>query len=143
MTQISVRLEGADTVRRGLNNFSKTLAPLTKKIIKVAMERARKKIIRYPPERPGQTYVRTGTYGRSYALNESGLTYTLVSDAVSPTGTRYTRYVGGMADGSGRAWMHVGRWKLAREAVDEEIDPLVAEINAEIKREAREQGIGP
>jgi len=141
MTQISVRLDGDTQIRRGLNHFSQTLKPLTKRIIKTAMERAKKKVQHYPPERPGQAYVRTGAYGRSFALNENGLTYTLESD-VMQQGRRYTVYVGGRADGSGQAWMHAGRWKLIRQAVDEEIDPLVREVNDEIKHEIREQGLG-
>lgn len=66
----------------------------------------------YPPQRPKQRYKRTGRLGARW------------KSAGTPDGARiyneqpYAGYVVGDASGKGQAWMHAGRWWLARDVVE-------------------------
>jgi len=86
--------------------------------MKAAMLTVHESTPAYPPERPGQTYIRTGTLGRSLGVAQGG--------GVSGKPEIYIRkrigrgnYEGhggtllGYAEyviGERQAWMHVGRW---------------------------------
>lgn len=62
----------------------------------------------YPPTRPGQTYVRTRTLGRSWTrkIAGSGVSIRGVVGS-SPYIAPYNRWV---QDEARQAWMHRGRW---------------------------------
>lgn len=92
------------------------------------------------PEKP--SYARTGTYGASFSLVESGpVAYTLKSDAVQ-NGQHYTPFVGGNAAGGGQAWMHVGRWPLIGPTLEKWLNTLVTEIEMELSEILRQEGMG-
>lgn len=67
----------------------------------------------YPPERPHQTYIRTGRLGRNWKSNKVGVLKYRITNS-----TPYAKYVVGNAYGQGQAWMHVGRWNVFRNVVD-------------------------
>ena len=64
------------------------------------------------PTTYGQTYIRTGNYGRSTYVDRQGLTYKLKNNATSPTGQFYGVVVGGDGQGRGQGRDFVGRWPL-------------------------------
>lgn len=92
------------------------------------------------PEKP--SYKRTGTYGRSFKVVESGpISYTLKSDAVQ-NGRHYTVKVGGNAEGQGQAGIHVGRWPLIMQSVRKYLETLVTEFEQELSQLLRGEGMG-
>jgi hypothetical protein len=81
------------------------------------------KLKRYPPERSGQTYVRTNNLRDSWHkngphLSASGLEVTVVNTARDENGRSYAIYVYGDDQGESQAWMHVGRWTKLEEVLD-------------------------
>jgi len=70
----------------------------------------------YPPERPGQQYVRTGRLGRSWKHKRYRKTKSRVEWGVenkaAQRGRVYPSYVVGDEQGR-QAWMHKGRWWVA------------------------------
>lgn len=143
--QFSVRLEGEDKVRVGLNRFECTLEPISKADLKAMMERARKTTPAYQggaeyaiPERGD--YERTGNLGRSVDIIEDGLTVRIEVNAFHG-GTEYGPFVLGRGDGSGQAWWHAGRWPTMRSAVDDELDWLTATIDDDLQASVEAAGL--
>ena len=76
------------------------------------LERFRSDLSTYPPAPPESSYVRTGTLGRSWAID-----YTINARGMSgETGTAipYAPYV---QDAERQAWMHEDRWRNTDVAV--------------------------
>ena len=143
--QLSLRVEGDTQVRAGLNRYAQTVDRVTREVVKAAMERALKKSIPYRggasydvPERGG--YVRTGNLGRSGYIEQVGLSTRIRVEAYRD-GREYGGYVVGNAEGTGQAWMHVGRWTTLRQAVDAEIDGLTGELDGELQRGVGQAGL--
>ena len=140
MTQVSLRVDD-ERVRLGLYRLGQTLPNVTKAAVRKGMKAVKKEASGgysggnsyRVPERQGQKYIRTGEYGKSFDVVEEGLTFKLKSDAVQ-NGRRYTRYVGGYADGTGQSWFHRGRWPLIRDVVLRFAMSLTQELEAAIKR---------
>lgn len=116
MTQITVRIDDGE-LRSLVGRAMLAIEQFPRREMRRYIEQARDAARVYPPELPGQRYRRTGTYRRSFRVEPVGRGYRLYSDAVQ-RGRRYTRYVGGAADGSGQARIHAGRWTLIRDAVE-------------------------
>jgi hypothetical protein len=139
--QLTSRFDG-EQVKRSTRNIGAGIPGLSQKAIGRALKRAKTAVTKYPPELPNQRYRRKGRYGRAWEVSQSGLSYTLQGAAIDRNGRDYTRYVGGYADGSGQADIHSGRWVLAADAVDNELAPLVAEVEGDLSDLARQQGMG-
>jgi hypothetical protein len=135
MTQLSITVKNAELVRKGLQD----LAAEIPKIGRLQIYRTSQSIVRrmkmYPPERPGQTYVRTGILGGGWGIRSNTNGYTVYNE------TPYTKWVVGNAYGLEQAWMHQGRWNLQRDVVDEEVQKLPDEIEKEISMVARRVGL--
>ena len=72
----------------------------------------------YPAKRPKQKYKRTGRLANGWAVERgSGAAVAIVNSARGRDG-HYTRYVVGDGKGKGQAWMHKGRWWIARTVTD-------------------------
>jgi len=86
------------------------------------MRRAGGRVATYPPPLPNQTYRRTGIYGASVTVTPLGgqVGYSL-SMTAKHKGKAISSYVGGDKMGNGQARVHIGRWVVARIAVDEEV----------------------
>lgn len=70
----------------------------------------------YPPPRPGSPYIRTGTLGAGWTVSQRGpLQHRLANPVL------YATYV----VGERQAWMHRGRWWMARARLDEAMPPLL------------------
>lgn len=135
MTQLSITVNNAELVRKGLQDLSAEIP----KIGRLQIYRTEQNVVRrmkmYPPERPAQTYIRTGTLGGGWTITPNTNGYTIRND------TPYTKYVVGNAYGLEQAWMHTGRWNLLRDVQDEELEKLPDEIEKEISITARRLGL--
>lgn len=121
--QLSVRLDGSEVISAA-GRLLTAVDNLEPKVVRPAMNDAMEYARKYPPTIPGQTYRRTGTYFRSFKVTQSGRAFTIATDA-RQRGRRYSRFVGGMADGSGQAAIHSGRWVLVRTAVQWAMSQIV------------------
>jgi hypothetical protein len=158
--QISIDVRG-ELVRQGAENLSAEIPQVGRRQLRTRMERIKRRMQAYPPERAGQSvsaqhatlgkvyrparrrYRRTGRLGRSWEIAQNGdKGYILRNDARDPrTGTRYPRFVVGDAYGTGQAWMHKGRWLVMRDVVDEEIATLPPAVEREIAVVARRNNL--
>jgi len=83
----------------------------------------------YPPPRPKQKYVRTYNLRESWSSSDyQGKGYRIKNDA-KRHGRYYGLWVVGDSHGDRQAWMHAGRWFIARDVVQEEVDKLPPEIS--------------
>ena len=135
MTQLSISFNNAELVRKGLQDLGAEIP----KIGRLQIYRTEQNVVRrmkmYPPEVPGQTYIRTGTLGGGWMITPNSNGYTISNN------TPYTKYVVGNAYGLEQAWMHEGRWNLLRDVSDEEVAKLPEEIENEISVVARRLGL--
>lgn len=81
----------------------------------------------YPPERPGQTYRRTGNFGRSWLPRIKGRNTISIINPVKARGRFYANYVAG----DKQAWMHVGRWWTARKVAEDNIEQALTDTEKE------------
>ena len=132
MTRITINVRNAEMVRKGLEDLTAEIPKIGRQTIYDAMVRIQMSMKKYPPTRPGQTYVRT------YKLREG---WVVVKREEMSYGINnqvpYTRYVVGDAYGMGQAWMHAGRWQIFRDVVDDEASRLPAEVERAISVVAR------
>lgn len=68
----------------------------------------------YPPERPRQTYVRTGKLGRGWNVRPTTGGATIFNNRPGVI------FATGDGQGGGQAWMHVGRWWRAADIIRNE-----------------------
>lgn len=145
MPQFSMRVEGLDKVRVGFNKFVTTLPVITKAFVKKLMKAAMKQSVpynggnSYDVEERG--YTRTGGLGRNTYLMETGLTYTIKSEAYSKRGKPYSRSVIGDAQGQGQARVHVGWWVPMRTAVDYQLESALPEADRELQKGVEAAGL--
>ena len=101
-----------------------------------AMNRITRRMEEYPPERPGQRYIRTGTLYSNWCVTRLDNGYRVSNK------TKYTQWVVGDAYGKKQAWMHKNRWPVFREVVQREIeDKLPVEIRNEIRLAGKRAGV--
>lgn len=86
----------------------------------------------YAPERPGQTYVRTGNLGDRWAVRPFE-----PSAAVFVNSAEYATYVVGDEQGQGQAWMHSGRWWTAYDRVAARFPELIEKLDAYLTAQFR------
>ncbi len=150
MSQISIRLTGNDKIRVGLRNVGQALPDLTKDQIRTGLQGAKFEAsggytggANYNvPERSGQSYQRTGSYGKGFDLIEEGMTFRLRTGAYDAKGRDHAEYVGGRADGSGQAWMHAGRWPVIAKVIEKWVRGMLAGLDAGIRNLLNREGIG-
>lgn len=147
MTQITVKVI-SDQVMRGLRNIGQAIPTIGKKDVLAAMKRAKKTAsANYPGgahggyDVPPRNYQRTGNYGRSFSIVQDGLSVRLLSEAYRD-GKPYSVLVGGDATGAGQAGIHAGRWPKLADAVDAEVETLLTEIDADLSKVIRTNGLG-
>ena len=149
--QITVRVDD-EKVKVGIRNVGRALPEVTKADVRVAMEGAKVEASGdYPgggymgytvPTVYGQTYQRTGEYGRSFDVTETGLSYTLSSDAWSPRGEQYTVAVGGNAAGQGQSRWHVKRWPVIADVIKKWVATLMFNLDKSLSKLLRDEGMG-
>jgi hypothetical protein len=144
MSQFSIRWIGLDTLQVGFNRFVKSIPPITRERNKAAMERARKRSVSdgpfgaYTPAERG--YDRTGNLKASTYIETDGPSVRIVVNAVRD-GRDYGGYVVGNGDGYGQAGIHQGYWVTMRDAVDDEIEDLVRDIDEHLDESAEALGL--
>jgi hypothetical protein len=158
MPRISIHVK-TDLVRQGLEDLFSEVPKIGRRRIRTIMERIKRAMQEYPPERTGQSaptphpivgtvyakvpgrYQRTGNLGSHWAIaetkNHDGY---YVENTAERKGKPYGKYVVGSADGSGQAWMHKGRWKLFRDVTEQELKALPKIIRDEIVLVSRREG---
>lgn len=140
--RISVDVRG-ELVRQGAQNLNAEIPQVGRRQIRTVLERIKRRMEGYPPERPGQRYKRTGRFFYSWGIDRVGNTgYVLKNTARSPkTRKEYGQYVVGNAYGLKQAWMHKGRWELLRDVVDQEVAELPDDVEKEIVMVARRENL--
>lgn len=73
----------------------------------------------YPAPPPTSTYVRTGTLGREWTVEESFLHYVVGNNV------QYGPYVQSYEM---QAWMHVGRWQTDKGVLDNHAAEIIADV---------------
>src|SRR6185295_1133982 len=113
MPQITIKAVGAEEVARKLNQYGSQVPRVISDQNRATVESARRILQVYPPGRGG--YVRTGKLGRGWNIAKASFLGWRLSNSV-----KYAVYVVGNSEGSGQAWMHVGRWRTMRKVVDDQ-----------------------
>ena len=138
MTQLSMTVQNAEIVRKGLQDLGAEIPKIGRLQIYQTAQAIVRRMRVYPPERPNQTYIRTGRLGAGWGVRQSNgamAGYTVYNSVP------YTKYVVGNAYGLEQAWMHEGRWNLLRDVQEEEVQKLPPEIEKEISMVARRVGL--
>ena len=84
------------------------------------------------PQRPGQTYVRTGNLGRSSSWLREGPSYRFESNAYSVKGEPYSVGVLGDGTGGGQWGVHQGRWPTAFSIMQKWAKSITANIQQKL-----------
>ncbi len=138
MTQITFKVgPGAKIVRKGLQDLAAEVPKIGRQQVRNTLERIKRVMGIYPPERPGQDYVRTFKLRRGWKIESAGPSGYKISNRARFRGRSYVKYVVGTAAGTMQAWMHKGRWPLFRNVVDAEGAKLPFEIARHITIKAR------
>jgi hypothetical protein len=127
------KVSGDKELVRQLGQYREKVARLIKKRTKDAAEASVAILREYPPVPRGSRYVRTGELGRGYLIQESGANGYKIKNAVT-----YSVYVVGDKEGNRQAWMHAGRWRIARTVVNQEVERQRRILDRELKQMSRE-----
>lgn len=164
MPQITVKIKNGELVKKALENFAADIPLVSKGRVYGRVMAARKRITTYPAIWKGELpknwfvsdrqrrkvfallregripYQRTGKYGASWRVTAlpGNRGYRLET---SGTASSYAKYVGGDASGNGQAKIHQGRWAVAREVIDDEMETLHQEIEPALVAAARRRGL--
>ena len=154
MTQLTIKIEGAEIVRKGLEDLAAEVPKVSRQRIynfmRKVQARMRKpgKAIRYPvkwdSEKQRRAFFasngfgrgiparRTGKYNQAWAIQRLGETgYRLTNP------TKYSQYVGGTAYGTSQSRIHGGRWPVMRDVFDDQFEKLPQEIQDALVAVAR------
>lgn len=123
----SLEIRGYNRVANNLRRLASDLeSELDEPMYRWAQDtRAALKSTPYPPKRPNQRYIRTGRFASSWRVDKTGDSrYQINNYAAAPGGGRYAGYVAGDGLGQNQAWMHQGRWWIARDVIEGRMDNL-------------------
>ena len=144
MTQISVRLTGADNVQIGIRKFGAALPDVTIVEMESTLELARHEVSGWyaggnsyaVPTRSGQKYIRTGDYGSKVQLVQQGATFRVES------GSDHSVWVGGRADGGGQIAEFLQRgWPNFKATVEKFAGTLTGKIDRSLQKSAEAAGL--
>jgi hypothetical protein len=123
----SIEVRGLDKV------FAKLGAVSSIAILEKPMQRAVLRVEydmkEYPPTRPGQTYVRTGTLGRRWTTRVQ-----TSSNGVIGTIGNNTAYGPWVQSQRFQSRFHRGRWTTDQQAIDKNLPAIQADFQREIDR---------
>lgn len=130
MTNVFVtRVIGAADIANGLLRTADEVPVTTGHEIRKVMDKSKRVLVQQPPQRPGQTYVRTQRL-------VSGWEVTNVESPFVGHGlqnyTPYTKWVTGNEFGQMQAWMHVNRWPVLRDVVEKFVEEVPDNIKKQI-----------
>ena len=151
MPQVTIRVTNAEVVRQGLENLSTALPKIGRKRLRGAADTVREMMavpgsaVVYPVNWDsdqqmiaffasdgfggGIPYVRTDDYVNAWEVVPVGeIGYRV--DNPSP----YAKYVGGLQSGAQQSSIHMQRWQLFRDAIDQVRDALPEEVASHLRR---------
>lgn len=117
--RVSFIVLGTERTKNKLRFFSSRGARIADPIIWKWAEQRRQKLrgTKYPPQRAGSTYSRTGNLANRWAkIRMAPANVKVINRA------RYSSFVIGRAT---QAWMHVGRWWVADDIWEEGVPELI------------------
>lgn len=132
MPGVSVSIAGYNRLQNGLRRLASDLDKELDPVVGRWSQETRGKLksTPYPPKRPGQRYIRTGRLANSWrSRKKKDSQYVIENMAAGPRGKLYATYVVGGPLGNAvrefaQAWMHKGRWWMAKDVIDEELPRL-------------------
>ncbi len=126
-----LQVDITDNATPALQKLARDLPGTLTTEMQEAMRRAllllRSRVPEYPPERPGQSYVRTGRLGRSLTSEAGGDSVSEVGGAGMEvwgrwgTNVYYGKWVIGRET---QAWMHAGRWWTLEGVADQHLEDV-------------------
>jgi hypothetical protein len=121
---IVVEVRGFDRVDRQLKAIAGQAKTVTLDTVEewVKRQRDRLEARRYPPERPGQRYVRTFKFRDSWRTERSTETRWIIRNLQD-----YSEYVAQQGE---QAWMHIGRWWTVEAVVQEDLPELMTALSS-------------
>ncbi len=135
MTKISLTVHDAE-VRTAIQHATMAVQNLPAKVVRPEVEQARRDLVEpYPPELPGQKYIRTGRRYQATKVqatigsNQYSKTYAIVSNPHYRRGQTGNPYVLGDARGQGQARIHQGRWTTLFDAMNRAIERIIEKGN--------------
>jgi hypothetical protein len=154
MTQLTLKVVGADIVRKGLEDLKAEVPKVSRRRIYNTMLKMRTRLrkpgkaIRYPvkwdSDKQRRAFFATNGFGRGIPANRTGrypagwnveragdVGYKMINNVP------YAKHVGGSAFGTDQSRIHGGRWPLLRDVFDQEAKKLPKEIEDDIKVAAR------
>lgn len=153
--QLTIKAQGAELVRQGLEDVTAEIPRIGRKRIYEATRRAQA-ILRLPKSRPRypirwvserqrRAFFASDGFGRGIPSSRSGRS---LQWEISPTGNGYTlfnssdysRYLYGYADGSGQSQIFDADYPLFRDVVENEIENLPEDIKEHISYYCRGKG---
>ena len=124
---LEIKVRGTQRV----GNKLRKLAAMNKTVIQPTGDRWAKRKARslsqkkYPPKRPGQRYKRTGRLRASWVADR-------LKDGV--WAIRNKMKYAGFVVGQKQAWMHLGRWWIAKEEIEKTAPTLVAALTKQLRK---------
>jgi hypothetical protein len=119
---LTVRVNGIEKVVRGFDHAPRIIEEEVDDAFTTVMGDIVTDLADYPPERPGQRYVRTGDLGRGWTQTPQRFAAQGAAIALRVTNpVPYAQYV----QGQKQAWMHKGRWDTVQAVLDHNRSAIV------------------
>lgn len=128
----SQEIRGYNRVRNALRKLASQNPSLVQQVGEERIKAIRTLLRRqkYPAQRPNQKYRRSGELSRRWAVQNQQAGRWAITNLASRKGRLYADYV----VGPGQAWMHRGRWWLARDVIEGQMKEFVRALSKEIEK---------
>ena len=136
MPRVGLEIRGYNRVRNNLRKLVRMMPDIVEPIGYKWAQRTRVKLQKqkYPPPPPDSKYKRTGLLANKWAVEHPKVGRWHIVNKAENKGRYYASYVVGDERGDNQAWMHTGRWWIASDIVNEEIQELTNELGKEIEK---------
>jgi len=120
---MTVSYRSAQEYQRRIGRFTRLMPSVVNRVAGrwAQARRAQLKSTKYPPKLPGQVYVRTGRLANSWGVLSKGNLEWVIRNTANFRGRYYSGYVVGRGK---QAAIHLGRWWVAEDIVEERIGEL-------------------
>lgn len=133
MTEIRQTITGADALSAALSGLPARVQEAAKEALKQALLEMRADAQSYPPERPGQRYVRTEDLKGGWDGEPIVSMFGEMVEATLENPVGYGPYVMGPDD---QAAVHQGRWRTTTQIQDAHADQAQATVQAAVDQVA-------
>jgi len=157
MTQLTLKLDGAEIVRKGLENLAAEIPKVSRRRIYNTMLKIRTRMrtpgkavnypVRWASDRQRRAFFATNGFGRGIPTARTdryrmGWEISPVAEGyMLKNSVPYSKHVGGTAYATEQSPIHEGRWRVFRDEFDAEVKTLPAELEKDIKVAARRGGL--